>query len=899
MKGAMRLLSLFLATTAIAQDILPAPDIASIRRLPCVTTGFGNTLIRGNSFADKSQTWMQLYTADMAVSAEGFVFLTTKWEEGLRAAGIYKNGDALPEMTGLGVNAGEAVAVSEHFAAYAREVKSKDGAVMTLVLFERPAGKALDSAKQRTAYLPEQKSSITGLAIDEARDRVYFADDSGVKALSLKAMKPLDFHIALERAGKMSIDENGGLWVIQRATSAYAHTPLAAEVFGSEPLDAQHGLEHAVSSSDKIKYIAKDTANAFVGLDFGKAVPVSRFSLMGDSAKSDFRQLKVQTSTAGRDGPWKDVATPVDKLYNYPEEFVTIDASQPIRAIRVIAPDLTMCRMAAYAPPQMIAGRVLKFGGAELKTSIEAISQPMDIALDSRTKRLFVADGGPEHQIHAFSEQKGVWKLESSFGEKGGWRSKKGRISETSFENIRGIGFDALGHLYVCDVGMAGMCQSRLHCFTPDLKPQWSLHGTSFLDSTDTDPDSPRDLHSSFNRYENERWVASTLDRARFPDDPRANGNALIYGVRRWFGKKFLITTTQHGSPMCVFRFEDGDAAAIPCALIAPRHTAKIWPPHQPLGFGSFIWTDQNGDGQFDAAEYAKALRDDSDTAFQNIDEQGHYWFITRIKGVRYLRKLALTGLNASGAPVWRWDAPENALLELPQPLQHAKARFGGFEVDSQRGEVFLFGFPHDQPNECGMNWPLGRLMQRCEIKDGKLAVTHTAQLLHNVVLDTRDKDQAYGAALRGDYLFVAYAHHFTVLVYRRADLSIVGRLDLGPQVLKPLMDGMHELIVRPSGGGFDLYTPHYVANAIHKRHWNGQTTGREPAPSLKLENGILRWDVDATLERRVLLPNGWSDWEPLKTNGRVFEEDSSVKTAAYRARTKLSDWSATVYLRR
>jgi hypothetical protein len=897
----MRLLFLILLATAANAQVMPAPDIAAIPRLPCVTTGFGNTLIRGNSFQDKSQTWMQLYTADMAVSAEGFVFLTTRWEEGLRAAGIYKDGDALPEMTGLGVNSGEAVAVSEHFAAYARLLNRKEGPVQTLVLYERPAGKALNGAKQRTAYLTEQKGSITGLAIDEARDRVYFADDEGVKALSLKTMKPLDFRIALERAGKMLVDDGGALWVIQRGTSPYAYTKLEAQVFGSEPIDAEHGLEHAVSNSDKMRYIAKDSTSAFVGFDFGKAVAVSRFSLMGDIAKADFRQLKVQTSTASRDGPWTDVATPQDKLYGYPEEFVTLDASQPIRAVRVLAPDLTMCRMAAYAPPQPLPGRVLKYDpqGKKQPQSIESITQPMDVAIDPRTKRLFVADGGPEHQIHGFSEQNGQMKREVSWGEKGGWRAQKGKIGPKSFENIRGIGFDAEGCLYVCDVGMAGMCQSRLHAFTPEFEPKWSLHGTSFLDSVDADPQSPRDVFSSFNHYRDEKWIASTLDRARFPDDPRANGNALVYGVRRWFGKKFLITTTQHGSPMCVFRFEDNDEVAIPCALIAPRHTAKIWPPHQPLGFGSIIWTDANGDGQFAAAEYAKALRDDSDTAFQNIDDNGQYWFITRIKGVRYLRKLALTGLNEHGAPVWKWDAPENALHQLPAPWQDGKARLGGFEIDSQRGEVFLFGFPADQPNECGMNWPLGRLMQRCKVVDGKLTVTHSAELLHNVVIDTRNKDQAYGAALCGDYLFVAYAHHFTVLVYRRADLSLVGRLDLGPQVLKPLMDGMHELIVRPdSDDGFVLWSPHYVANAIHQRRWNEQRTGYEPPPELKLENSKLTWFVDGQLERRVLQLDGWSDWQPVKTTERESIEDPQVKAAAYRLRTARSDWSATLYVR-
>lgn len=901
-KFAMRFLFLtLLAFTANAQ-VIPAPDIASIPRLPCLTTGFGNTLVRGNNFQDKSQTWMQLYTADMAVSAEGFVFLTTKWEEGLRAAGIYKDGDALPEMTGLGVNSGEAVAVSEHFAAYARLLSRKEGPVQTLVLFERTsARKALEGAAQRTAYLTEQKQSIAGLAIDEARDRVYFSDEDGVKALSLRSLKPLEFRIPLERAGKLAVDEDGALWIIQRGTSPYGYTRLQARVFASDPIDAEHGIENAVSSSDKSRYIARDRAGAFVGLDFGRSVAVARLSLMGDSAKSDFHQLKVQTSTGGPDGPWTDVATPVDKLYDYPEEFVTLDTSRLIRSVRVIAPDLTMCRMAAYAPPQLLPGRVLKYNpqGQKLAQSIEGIAQPTDIALDPRTKRLFVADGGLTHQIHGFSEENGQMKLEVAFGQKGGWRTTKGIIGTVTFENIRGIGFDAEGCLYVCDVGMAGLCQSRLHAFTPDLKPKWSLHGSSFLDSADADPQSPRDLFSSFNHYRDHKWIASTLDRARFPDDPRVNGNALVYGVRRWFGQKFLLTTTQHGNPMCVFRFEGDDEAAIPCALIAPRHTAKLWPPNQPLGFGSFIWTDADGDGQFAASEYAKALREDSDTAFQNIDENGDYVFITRVKGKRFLRKLALTGLNAAGAPMWSWNAPENTLHELPAPWQDNRARLGGFEIDQQRGEVFLFGFPPDKPNECGMNWPLGRLMQRCRIEDRKLTVTHSAELPHNVVLDTRSRDQAYGAALCGEYLFVSYAHHFTVLVYRRADLSVVGRLDLGPQVLKPLMDGMHELIVRPDGDGFLLWSPHYVANAIHQRRWNGQLSGYEPPPELKLENGRLTWTVDNAPERRVLRRDGWTDWHPIVTTAREFDEDPQVKAAAYRLRTAGSDWSATLYLRR
>ena len=132
-------LTLFSPLFIMAQ-IIPVPKVEKIPYLPVTTTGIGNTLIRGNDFNDKSQTWMQLYTSDMAVSAEGYVFLTTTWEEGLRAAGIYKDGDALPEMTGLGVNSGEAVAVNAKWAAYVRKFNTKDGPRTDLSLYPRNPG---------------------------------------------------------------------------------------------------------------------------------------------------------------------------------------------------------------------------------------------------------------------------------------------------------------------------------------------------------------------------------------------------------------------------------------------------------------------------------------------------------------------------------------------------------------------------------------------------------------------------------------------------------------------------------------------------------------------------------------------------------------------------------------
>ena len=174
------------------------------------------------------------------------------------------------------------------------------------------------------------------------------------------------------------------------------------------------------------------------------------------------------------------------------------------------------------------------------------------------------------------------------------------------FERIRGIGVDAKGDVYVCHVGDAGMCQTRLECHAADGRLRWRLDGTSFLDQVDDDPTPLGDVFSAFNRYRVDlrapassdwTWVASTVDRARYPDDPRLNGSALTYGFRQLHGHRFLITTTQHGHRLNVLRFVDDDQAAIPSVVLSFRTTGLPWPPHQPLGFGPFIWRDVDGDG--------------------------------------------------------------------------------------------------------------------------------------------------------------------------------------------------------------------------------------------------------------------------------------------------------------
>ena len=918
--------------------VLPAPEVAAIRRLPVTTGAIGNTLVRGHTFADPTQTFMQLYTSDMAVSPDGHVFLTTPWEEGLRAAGLYKDGDALPEVTRLGVNSGETVACGRGYVAYARWLSGKEGRKNMLVVFRRQSDGGIQAGSGVTTELQGRPHTVVGLAIDEVNERIYFSDDDGVHAMSLKTRRPVpDFDVPLPRAGRLCLDDDGRLFVAQRAfpPGKTPLRPLAAEPFGSPPIDAEHGVAMAVATGS-IGFVPADRESGFVGLDFGSPARVARLRLQGDvGGENRFGEVRVQTSTLGRDGPWTDAARYSDRAFDWPEEWLTLDAKVPIRCLRVMGPNLSLRRLEAHGPVTFVPGGIFLCGptGAVENCGID-IAQPSDLAWDPVGRRLLVADEGPDHQIHAFRHAGTGWERDPTFatsgrlgirgGRRAGAGAERGMCGDLRFERIRGIGVDAKGDVYVCHVGDAGMCQTRLECHAADGRLRWRLDGTSFLDQVDDDPTLLGDVFSALNRYRVDlrapassdwTWVASTVDRARYPDDPRLNGSALTYGFRQLHGHRFLVTTTQHGHLLNVLRFVDDDQAAIPSVVLSFRTTGLPWPPHQPLGFGPFIWRDVDGDGQFAAAEYEKARRIQGDISFMNMDETGDVWCIVNRAGKRFLKKLALADrLDEHGSPVWAWDAPGNREWPIPAPLDKPKARIGGLEVDGSGGEVFLFGFPADQPGECGHNWPLGRLALRCKVEGDELQVTHEAALLHNVVLDEKPKDQAYAAALGGDYLFVMWQQHFTVLVYRRTTLELVGRIDLGPQCLKPLVDGASELCIQPDGQGFVLYSPHYVANAVHQRRWNGRDQGWITPPDLQAPRATepaLAWpaaDVGGwILERRILGSGGWGPWQPAATlpAGTVAwtDPDNSPTARAYRLRATgaddaRSDWSQTVYIR-
>jgi sugar lactone lactonase YvrE len=900
------LVFLLLALLAPAwADIAPPVDVAAIPRLPVTTGWMAGTLNRGGGadWSDPSQTWVSNYTNDLAVSADGFAYFTTVWEEGNHPAAIYRNGDALPEVPGFGTDSGRAVAVTDAHVVYGRHQK--------LILFTRTPGMPLDRASRREFAPQPAPGEITGVAIDEARGRLYFCDGTAVRAVRLADGAPVDgFPLPLPRAAKLALDPGGHLWVLQ-AEAVPGRVKVAGIPFGSEPDIPEHAPAQVILPGDTGTFVAKDKAAGFVGLTFDPPVPLCALRFKG-GAGAGYADVRWQVAYAP--DTWTDVARYRDVPYGWPEEWLTLDSAKPVVAVRVIGPNVWLQGLEAYRLSPTAPAVIGQYApdGTRLAT-VTTLPHATALAYDAHGARLLIVDGA-RHVVVPFTT-----RLDKPLGQ------PRGPLGPWRFTQIRGLGTDAAGNLFVATAGGQGTGQTRLECYAPDGTRRWELQGLAFLDSADADPRDPGTLFSCTNRYivdwskplgTHWTWAASTVDAARFPDDPRCNGGgAQVYGVRRIGGARFLITTTQGGEPLNVFRFDaatSGDTA-IPCAVFRTFNSGALWPRYQPLGFGALLWRDGNGDGRMQADEYDKAVREEIEITHAPIaiDDAGNFWAASRSRGKNRLLFLKVgEKLDTHGVPVWAWKAPGNTAYPFPAPFDAPDSQVRGFEVDAARGVLYLFGFTREYPNSVGHNSPLGRVLMRCRIDGGTLVPTQTVLLPYDCTLADRAHDQPYTAALAGDVLFVGYEARMTVLAFRADDLTLLGRIDIGEQSQTPIFDGPVELLAMRTPRGYALTMPQYTGNATTVVTWSGATAGWQAAPrqlaAVRVDTAVqLSWQADGpatwTIERRTLTATGWGPWQQAAEIAHAapgWRDPAPPRTAAYRVRAAASDWSRTAYVR-
>jgi len=284
-----------------------------------------------------------------------------------------------------------------------------------------------------------------------------------------------------------------------------------------------------------------------------------------------------------------------------------------------------------------------------------SILDPSAIGFDNHG-RLLVGENGPDQniQIYAFGPLRKV----GTFGDSGGVfaRSKPGassvyrpgEVGPRRFWGIRGISVDSANNLYVACSGlpMQTIGGTHIRAFSGlDSTLQWEVHGLSFVNNADADPDSSgssvfldgKRFHMDYSKPPGKSWDfrAVTLDPFRFPGDPRLGSSMESIWVRRVGGRMFQYHTDMVGGFVAVVRFDDSSEIGIPTAFFCTYEdrqngwgsdSAPAWTRSEPNKRLRWYWVDKNGDGIAQKSEFHTYENWSMYNQAIDVDENGNIW---------------------------------------------------------------------------------------------------------------------------------------------------------------------------------------------------------------------------------------------------------------------------------
>lgn len=407
--------------------------------------------------------------------------------------------------------------------------------------------------------------------------------------------------------------------------------------------------------------------------------------------------------------------------------------------------------------------------------------------------QLLVGDTGPAQQIHVFADLPSKPRLVKSIGEPGGiFSGTSGAYGPLRFHEISGIGCDAKGNLYVAQDGQSGGGGTVLESYSPEGKLRWNLFGLEFVDMADVDPAQDTEvftkeehLRMDYAKPAGREWSYSgfTLDRAKYPQDPRNHIWSAGAWTRQIGGKRVLFVNDMNGDHLQVYRFNVGSEIAIPSGFFAKKHVktkTPDWPPNQPAK-GQWIWRDANGNGAFDADEFAVSESDAAASQGWWVDAVGNVWLATEKQGIRVV---LCDGLDAQGNP--RWDAAKARVFAAPAEFDQIKR----LRYDAENDVMFLGGTKSEDKNQ---HWkPMGPVIACYEgWMKGTPKLRWKAVLPYATGAKGHESCEPMGFDVAGDYVFVPYTGAsktmgFTtghVEVYRVTDGSSVGHFEPSAEV--------------------------------------------------------------------------------------------------------------------
>lgn len=334
---------------------------------------------------------------------------------------------------------------------------------------------------------------------------------------------------------------------------------------------------------------------------------------------------------------------------------------------------------------------------------------PQGIAAD-QLGHVFVADSGPDQnvKIYAIKTSPRAQTTLTTFGVKGGvFAAPAGVVGTRRFNKPLGVGTDRRGNLYVYSRGSVSGGGSVIESYAPSGKQNWRLLGLEFIDCAEPDPASEGDVYTKeehfamdYVRPAGQQWSYKgyTVNRLKYPDDPRLHTEPTSAFVRRIGGKLFLYTTDMYSGELSVSRFDpktDGECA-IPCVHFAKSHVKGGWPAGQPAQ-GEWLWRDTNGDGRMAAGEFTgpDTNKDAPSLWGWSVDSRGTVWQATDRDG---LRVFPCAGLDSHGVPLYSYATMKTS--PMPAPF----TELCRIEYAPETDTLWLTGYTRDH-SHAGGEW--------------------------------------------------------------------------------------------------------------------------------------------------------------------------------------------------
>jgi hypothetical protein len=524
-----------------------------------------------------------------------------------------------------------------------------------------------------------------------------------------------------------------------------------------------------------------------------------------EKIKAQLAGLCVDEQRVYLSNPWKNQIEVLDA------ETMKVAAQWPVQRPGPLAMDNASLLWVLQTAEENQPARMLCFStnGAPLPQHIDfaAAARPRGLCLDYR-QRLLVADSGPDQQILIFDNLAQQPRRAGTFGQKGGiFSGTPGRFGDLRFNDPIGVGADRAGNIYVISDGQSGGGGNVMESYTTTGKLNWRLFGLEFVDMADFDPAADTDLYTKEERFQvhynqppgrDWSYVGYTINRFKYPEDPRLHIWSAGVWVRRLQGKLILFVNDMNAQYLQVYRFNhatDGEIA-IPSGLFTGRRIREKnnWPPRQPEK-GEWIWRDTNGNGAFDADEYFTNESKDA-AGYQGwwVDSTGNVWQAAETAAVR---KFKFLGFDARGNP--QWDFQNAETFEKPNQL----ARLKRLRYYPEQDVMYLGGTTSEHANQ---HWkPMGPVI--CRFDDWK---SPYRKLRWQIIAPYAKGSQGHescepmGFDVAGDFVFVPYTGASKSIgfasghieVFRAADGRAVGFMEPSADIGEIGLQDIRECLV-------------------------------------------------------------------------------------------------------